>query len=68
MIDTWSLFLGLLFGSIGFGYYLYGRKQANTIVRYSGIALMVYPYFVDNHYALVAVGLGLMVLPKFVDL
>lgn len=63
-----SLFLGLLFSSIGMGYFIYGRKQANKVVKYSGIALMVYPYFITGSIAIVLVGLVLMVLPKFIDL
>lgn len=63
-----SLFLGLLFSSIGMGYFIYGRKQANKVVKYSGIALMVYPYFITGSVAIVLVGLVLMFLPKFVEL
>jgi hypothetical protein len=32
----------------------------------TGIALMVFPYFVNNVYAVVAVGIALMALPYFV--
>lgn len=67
-INTESLFLGLLFSSIGFGYFIYGRKQANNVVKYSGIALMVYPYFITGSMAIVLVGLVLMALPKFIEL
>lgn len=63
-----SLFLGLLFSSIGFGYFIYGRKQANVMAKYSGIALMVYPYFITGSVAIVIVGVVLMALPKFVEL
>ena len=63
-----SLFLGLLFSSIGMGYFIYGRKQANNVVKYSGIALMVYPYFITGSIAIVLVGLVLMALPKFIEL
>lgn len=58
--------LGLIFGSIGLGYFMYGRKRANPTVRYVGLALMIYPYFIENVYANLAVGLVLMVLPKFI--
>lgn len=68
LLDTGSIIIGLLFGSIGFGYFLYGKKQAHAVARYSGIALMIYPYFVQNKYAAVGVGIVLMLLPKFVQL
>ena len=68
MFDTWSLMLGLIFSSIGIGYFIYGRKQANVVARYSGIALMVFPYFIDNKYAVLLIGIALMAAPKFIEL
>ena len=65
-METESMLLwGLLFGSIGLGYFMYGRRQEKIVPRYSGIALMVFPYFVHNTYWLVGVGLGLLALPYF---
>jgi hypothetical protein len=64
-IDTASLLWSLLFSSIGLGYFIYGKKQSNAVVRYVGIALIVYPYFVHNPLAMVLIGLGLMFVPKF---
>ena len=68
MFDTWTLILGLVFSSIGLGYFIYGKRQSDTVARLSGIALMVYPYFIDNKYAVVIVGIVLMALPKFIEL
>jgi hypothetical protein len=68
LFDTWTLILGLIFSSIGLGYFIFGKKQTNVVARYCGIALMVYPYFVDNKYAVLVVGVCLMALPKFVEL
>ncbi|GLQ33345.1 hypothetical protein GCM10007876_38250 [Litoribrevibacter albus] len=68
MLDSGSLILGLIFGSIGLGYFIYGKKQANVVIRYTGIALMIYPYFIENHFAVLGVGILLMALPKFVEL
>jgi hypothetical protein len=36
----------MLFGSIGFGFFLYGRKQRAIVPLTCGLALMVFPYFV----------------------
>jgi len=66
-MDTWSLVLGLIFSCIGLGYFIYGKKQENAVARYSGIALMVYPYFIDNKYAVLAMGVALMALPGFIE-
>jgi hypothetical protein len=61
-----ELLWGLLFGSIGLGFFIYGRKQKRVIPLLCGLSLMVYPYFVANTTALVIVGLLLCALPYFV--
>jgi hypothetical protein len=38
------LMLSILFGSIGAGYFLYGKKQRQVVPLLTGIALCVYPY------------------------
>jgi len=59
---------GLLFGSIGFGYFIYGKKQSHPVAKYTGIVLMIYPYFITDNVALVIVGVILLLLPKFVKI
>ena len=69
MLDsTATLLWALLFGSIGIGYFIYGKRQANAVVRYTGLALMAFPYFVADVYALVAVGAILLFVPRLVKL
>jgi hypothetical protein len=66
-IDSAAVLLwGLLFGSIGFGFFLYGKKQKAVVPLITGIALCVVPYFIANVYVLVMVGVILMVIPFFV--
>jgi len=60
------LLWGLLFGSIGFGFFLYGKKQKSVVPLITGIALCVVPYFIKDVYALVVVGVILMAIPFFV--
>ena len=48
MGDTTSLFTGLIFGSIGMGYLLYGYKQRRGIALLSGALLCAVPYFVTD--------------------
>jgi predicted membrane protein len=57
---------GLLFGSIGVGFSLYGKKQRAPVPLVCGLALMFFPYFVSNTFALVAIGAVLILLPYFV--
>lgn len=59
---------GLLFGSIGVGYFIYGRKQQAPVPLMCGIALIIFPYFVTNIIALVAVGIVLVCIPYFIRL
>ncbi|PIP80691.1 MAG: hypothetical protein COW84_03870 [Gammaproteobacteria bacterium CG22_combo_CG10-13_8_21_14_all_40_8] len=67
-MSTESLLVSLLFGSIGLGYFIYGKKQSDLMVKWMGIALMVYPYFVENTLARVIVGVLLMLAPKFIKI
>ena len=53
------LFGAFLFGIIGFAAYRYGSKASNPIVRWLGLALMVYPYFISQTWLLYMLGSGL---------
>lgn len=68
MTDTSSMLWALLFSSIGMGYFVYGKKQANKVALLCGIGLMVFPYFTSNDYVIVLTGIGLMAVPKYVSL
>ena len=65
-MSTALLLWGVIFGSIGFGYFLYGRKQKAVMPLLCGIALMVVPYFIASWFVLVVVGLTLAALPFYV--
>jgi len=62
-MDTASIFWGLLFGSIGAGFFIYGKKQGKPVPLLCGIALAVFPYFVSNLLGLVALGIVLCAIP-----
>ena len=62
---AWLLW-GLLFSSVGAGYFLYGRKQARMVPLACGLLLMLYPYFVSSALAMIAIGIALMAIPYFV--
>jgi hypothetical protein len=64
-MSTSLLLWGVLFGSVGFGYFLYGKKQSAVVPLVCGIALMIFPYFVSNVLILVVVGIALAALPYF---
>ena len=67
-MDTASLLWGVLFGALGLGFFIYGKKQHKVVPLTCGIALMVYPYFISNTSLLVVVGLALVGIPYFVRL
>ncbi|QSP94806.1 hypothetical protein LPB19_16800 [Marinobacter salinisoli] len=67
-MDTALLVSGLVFSAVGIGYLVYGRRQSNMAARWSGFALILYPYLMTNVYTMIAVGVGLMLVPRFVDL
>ena len=56
-----ELVAGLLFGSIGFVAFAYGKRRAEWRPMFTGLALMIYPYFVANTVALYGIGAGLSV-------
>ncbi len=60
------LWWGLIFGSIGMGFFVYGRKQRAIVPLVCGIALMVFPYFVTGTAWLLIIGVVLMATPYFV--
>ena len=62
------LFWSILFGAIGLGYFMYGKKQVAIVPMVCGVALMVYPYFVSNTIVLVAIGVVLAAVPYFIRL
>lgn len=64
-MNTSTLLWGLLFGSIGLAFFIYGRKQRMVVPLVCGLTLMIFPYFVSNNILLVVLGLVLMALPYF---
>lgn len=65
-MDTSVLLWGVLFSAIGFGYFLYGKKQQAVVPLLCGIALMAYPYFVSDTLPLVVIGMVLTAIPYFI--
>jgi hypothetical protein len=57
---------GMLFGAIGFGFFLYGKQQKSVVPLCIGIVLCVFPYFLADVYVLVGVGVILIAIPYFV--
>ncbi|MBP8098985.1 MAG: amino acid transport protein [Acinetobacter sp.] len=67
-MNTVPLLLGVVFSSIGLGYFIYGKKQQRTMPIICGIALMTYPYFIENTVVLILIGIILCIAPQFIRL
>ncbi len=63
--NPYNLLAGFIFGTIGWGAFVYGRKLDLWQPRAIGIALMVYPYFICNRWLLWGAGVGLLGLLWF---
>jgi hypothetical protein len=62
-----TLAIGILAGAIGVGYFMYGKRQTKFVPLLCGMALCVYPYFVDSVAWLVVIGAALMAAPFVID-
>jgi len=66
MESTAPLVWGMLFGAIGLGFFIYGKRQKAVVPLFVGIALFIFPYFTSNVYILVIVGVILVTIPYIV--
>jgi hypothetical protein len=53
-----NLLAGLLFGSIGFVGFIYGKRMSRWKPMMIGLLLMAYSYFVQNTLAICGIGLA----------
>ena len=47
-MNTSNLFAGIIVGSLGAGYFIYGRKQRKIVPMLVGLGLFVMPYLVSS--------------------
>jgi hypothetical protein len=67
-MDFRTLMIGVIAGSIGMGYFVYGKKQAKAIALISGIGLCVVPYLIGNLTLLILVCLVLIIAPFLIEI
>jgi len=60
-----QLVWGMLFGAIGLGYFIYGKRQSALLPLLCGIGLMVFPYFVSGTLWMLLIGAALMAAPWY---
>jgi hypothetical protein len=62
-----NLFIGMIISTVGVGYVMYGRRQTKFAPVIAGVALCVYPYFIDDWVWLTVIGVPLLVAPFLID-
>ncbi|MGE0086041.1 MAG: hypothetical protein AB7S75_16655 [Desulfococcaceae bacterium] len=62
-MDAGTLFAGVLFGSIGMAYMIYGKKQQKFMTLLSGLGLCIIPYFIPNLLFLYLICISITALP-----
>ena len=62
-MDFSTLMVSLIFGSVGFGFLLYGKNAGQVAPIGAGLGLMVVPYFIPNLVVLIIVCAVLMAVP-----
>ena len=55
------LFASLFVSAIGFGFFMYGRKQRRAPQMLTGLALMVFPYFLGDPAAILGIAAAAVV-------
>lgn len=58
--DSAVLFASLIFGSIGAGYLIYGKKQTRMVPMLGGIALVAASYFLETALSMSLVSLTIL--------
>ena len=64
-MNATQLFLGVIFSSIGLGYFMYGKKQKKTVPLVCGLVLMLFTYFIESNILITVIGVVLSILPYF---
>jgi len=59
-LNPYNFIAGIIFGTIGFGAFAYGKKLDLWQPRAIGIALMVYPYLISHYILIWVVGVLLL--------
>jgi hypothetical protein len=59
-INTHFLFASLIWGSIGVGYFVYGKKQSSLVPLIGGLLMIGVSYFIGSALIMSLVSLGII--------
>ena len=62
-----DLWVGLIAGAFGTGYFIYGKRQGKTLTMLAGVLLCVYPYVIDGLLWQCVIGVLLVAAPFVLD-
>lgn len=65
-MDMGGLVVSFLFGSVGLGMFLYGKKMGRYVPLAAGLLLMIVPYFIPNWVVNCVVCAALAAAPYFI--
>ena len=65
LFDPSFLFASLIWGSIGVGYFVYGKKQQSIVALIGGVLMVTASYFVGSALLMSVICLGLMAAVYF---
>jgi hypothetical protein len=65
-LDPTLIIISLLLSGVGIGYYYYGKKRS-PYFRLAGIILLIFPYFINELWQLLVIGLIIIVLPFMLE-
>lgn len=66
LFDAKFLFASLLWGSIGVGYFIYGRKQREMAPFLGGLAMIAVSYFVGSALLMSLISVALIIVVHLV--
>jgi len=61
MFNTHFLFASLIWGSVGVGYFIYGKKQSSLVPMVGGVLMIAASYFAASAFSMSLICIGLMV-------
>ena len=61
MFNTHFLFASLIWGSVGFGYFIYGKKQSSWVPMVGGVLMIAASYLSGSALLMSLICIGLVV-------
>ncbi|HEN46967.1 MAG TPA: hypothetical protein ENI75_01210 [Mizugakiibacter sp.] len=63
MLSPSAILWSSIYGSIGIGYFIYGKRQGDFPALFAGIGLLAVSFVISNGYLLALVSIALMAFP-----